>query len=329
MDLSIIIVNWNSSAYLEKCLASVYENTHGIEFEVIVVDNASFDGCGEMLARRFPRVKFIQSQENLGFAGANNLGFEHTTGGALLFLNPDTEVVGDAIPTLFQALRSLPDAGAVGAKLLNSDGSVQTSCIQRFPTIFNQAIDTDFLRTVFPKLPVWGVWPLLEEQGRPVAVDVVSGACIMTRRSLFHQVGRFNTAYFMYSDDVDLCYQYRRHSLKNYYVDAATILHHGGASSNAVGSASSSEVLMKASRLRFFEYRRGPTYAAAYRASVVVTSGIRCALLIAAALLGPRARRWRPVLSRWVSVFLWALGVQVGGASDAAGESALAGGPHR
>src|ERR1041385_3089250 len=107
MDLSIIIVNWNSKDYLRRCLQSVYVNTHGLSFETIVADNASHDGCGAMLAHEFPHVVFVQSRENVGFAKANNLGFKKSQGNALLFLNPDTEVVDSALSLMFTQLRKL------------------------------------------------------------------------------------------------------------------------------------------------------------------------------------------------------------------------------
>src|SRR6266849_1386974 len=102
--ISIIIVNWKSAAFVRKCLASIYANTSGITSEILVVDNASFDGCGEMIRKEFPAVRFVQSQRNQGFARANNLGFEHSTGRILLFLNPDTEVVGSALELMAACL---------------------------------------------------------------------------------------------------------------------------------------------------------------------------------------------------------------------------------
>src|SRR5207244_796979 len=107
MDLSIIIVNWKSADFVRKCLASIYETSKEIRFEIIVVDNSSFDGCGEMLAREFPEAVFIQSKENVGFSRANNLGFQRAQGNVLLFLNPDTEMVGPALNTLFNQLHCL------------------------------------------------------------------------------------------------------------------------------------------------------------------------------------------------------------------------------
>lgn len=155
-DLSIIIINWNSVGFLRKCLASVYANTKKTSFEVIVVDNASGDGCGDMVRAEFPEVHFVQSATNLGFAGANNLGVQYSSGKCLLFLNPDTELAGPAIDRMMEFLQSHAEAGIVGARLLNSDLSIQTSCIQNFPTVLNRVIDADLLRRLFPRLAFWG-----------------------------------------------------------------------------------------------------------------------------------------------------------------------------
>src|SRR5438876_184590 len=132
MDLSIVIVNWNSAAFVRKCVASIFRNVAGISFEVIVVYNASYDGAAGIVGRDFPQIRFIQSEENLGFACANQLGYEHSTGRSLLFLNPDTEIQGSAICDLLTYLESLPDCGAIGCRLLNGDGTLQTTCIQAF-----------------------------------------------------------------------------------------------------------------------------------------------------------------------------------------------------
>src|SRR3989442_14577959 len=121
LDLSIIIVNWKAAGFVRKWLTSIYVNPAGITFEVIVVDNASSDGCGEMIRREFAAVRFVQSWANLGFARANNLGVSQSVGRTLLFLNPDTEVVGTAVARMMACVDAAPDAGVVGPRLLNSD----------------------------------------------------------------------------------------------------------------------------------------------------------------------------------------------------------------
>src|ERR1022692_3083078 len=259
-DLSIVIVNWRSAAYLQKCLLGIFANGAGLSFEVLVIDNASYDGCAEMIAREFPRVRFLQSAENLGFARANNLAFQHSAGRILLFLNPDTEIAGPALQTMVTSLDSTPDAGIVGPRLLNSDLSVQTSCIQRFPTILNQLLDCEYLRARFPRARIWGMRPLWERSGAVAEVEAISGACLMIRRDAFEQACMFSPRYFMYSEDVDLCYEVRRSGRKVCYANEATVIHHGGRSSSASGESRFASVMARESIYRFLLARRGRGY---------------------------------------------------------------------
>ena len=176
MDLSIIIINYHSAEYTKECLRSLFINNRSLKLQVIVVDNASNDGCGEMIRAEFPQVQFIASDKNLGFAGANNLGFSFSRGRYILYLNPDTVIQGDAIEKLHNSLLDLYDASMVGARLLNSDLSIQTTSITAFPSIWNQVLGTDYLRGKFPKASLWGMRPLFEDHHQPVLVDAISGA---------------------------------------------------------------------------------------------------------------------------------------------------------
>jgi N-acetylglucosaminyl-diphospho-decaprenol L-rhamnosyltransferase len=161
LNLSIIVVNWNSAQFVLRCVDSIRSTTAGLSYEILVVDNASFDGCDKLLKEHASDVIYIQSAKNLGFAHANNYAFRASRGLSLLFLNPDTEIVDSAIAILHNALERLPMAGAVGARLLNSDRSLQTSCIQSFPTILNQALDSDYFRKKWPQSALWGDEALL------------------------------------------------------------------------------------------------------------------------------------------------------------------------
>ena len=142
--------------------------------EIIVVDSGSFDGCDEMLAREFSSVIFIQSKKNIGFAKANNLGASRARGRCLLFLNPDTEFFEDSIRVLMEQLRTLLQAGAVGCKLLNSDRSLQASCVQAFPTVCNQVLNSEFLRRKFPNWKMWCNAALFANPPQPMPVQVIS-----------------------------------------------------------------------------------------------------------------------------------------------------------
>jgi GT2 family glycosyltransferase len=311
MDVSIVIVNWNSKDYLERCVKSVLAWTTGIEYEIIVIDNASFDGGGEMLRACYPQVRFIQSEKNIGFARANNLAFGASSGRQILFLNPDTELESPAVQTLSSSLESLREGGIVGAKLLNSDRSVQTSSIRAFPTILNQLFDSDALRNAFPRAGMWGTDALFREGDAPVEVDAVSGACLMIKRPVFEAVGTFSDEYFMYSEDIDLCFKVRQAGWKTYYVPTAVMIHHGGRSSSQHSVSIFSSVMLLESRWRFFRKTRSVLYCWSYRLAMCVSSIVRIGLSL---LVWPidrlrgRGNRAGNVVKKWAARLRWTLG---------------------
>jgi hypothetical protein len=313
MDLSIIIVNWNSAHYVRKCLEGIYSQTRGIDFEVIVVDNASYDRCAQIVNNEFPGVKFVQSSKNLGFAGANNLGFNYSSGKNLLFLNPDTEIIGPAINVMLSHLQSIPNAGAIGCKLLNPNGSVQTSCIQSFPTILNQMLDTDYLILRFPGWKIWGVRPLFFYHGKPQTVEVISGACMMIRRDVFEKINLFSTDYFMYSEDVDLCHKINESGYEIYYVGDAEMIHHGGGSSRHKHDNNFGIVLTRESKFKFFSKTKGKTYALLYKVSMTFVSLARLMVLL---LLSPwlvfttKRNTLYHTLRKWEKILRWSLGLE-------------------
>ncbi len=313
INVSIIIINWRSADFLRKCLASVYANTRDVEFEIIVVDNASFDGSQEMVEREFPEVCFIQSADNLGFAKANNLGFQRSQGRNLIFLNPDTEVLEGAIQKLSACIDSRPKAGIVGPRLLNTDLSVQTSCIQSYPTLLNQIFDADLLRRLFPKSSLWGTRPLFEIQDGPAHVEVVSGACLVIRREAFEEAGRFNDKFFMYAEDVDLCYEAKRAGWDVYYLGDATVVHHGGRSSGKKSESNFATIMTRKSLYNFLRIRRGKFYASAFRWTMGMAAAGRL-LVLGGIMLFTLGRFERDVLPlaihKWSGVFRWAIGLE-------------------
>ena len=253
-ELSIIFVNWNSLQYIHDCLRSLYTHTIGVSFEVIVVDNRSPE-CGiETLRQDFPEISIIMSDINLGFAGANNLGFKQSIGRYVLFLNPDTELNGPAIQTLLTKLKELPDAGIVGCQLLNTDLTIQTSCIQTFPTVLNQLLDIESLKQRWPACPLWNIAPLYETSNEAFSVEVISGACMLMKREVFESAGMFSEEYFMYAEDLDLCYKMKQLGLRNYYVGKAQVIHHGGKSSSQ-GPISQWSTFMKLRAIQKFSRR--------------------------------------------------------------------------
>jgi N-acetylglucosaminyl-diphospho-decaprenol L-rhamnosyltransferase len=311
-ELSIIIVNWKSQAFVRQCLASLFYDDNTVDFEVLVVDNASFDGVAEMLASEFPQVVFLQCEHNVGFAAANNLAFARSRGRYILFLNPDTEVEGQALLTLVSALDLLPDAGMVGARLLNSDRSLQTTCITSAPAILNQTLNCDLLRNTFPRWKLWGMRALFSGSRSPVLVEAISGACMLARRSVLEQVGVFSTDYFMYAEDMDLCVKIARAGWTIYYVPDATVIHHAGGSSSLRRESNFSSIMVRQSLVRFFVRHRGRPYAALYRMTLVLASAVRM-LLLAVAFPFLLLQRGFPLaaqpLQKWFRIFLWSLGL--------------------
>jgi len=313
VDVSIIIVNWKTKDFVRNCISSIQRETVGIDYEIVVVDNASYDGCDEMLKREFPKATFVQAGANLGFAGANNLGFREAKGAALLFLNPDTIIHDRAITKLLTRLHSLPSAGVVGARLLNTDLSFQTSCIKAYPTIFNQMLVSEALQQRFPMWKIWGMAAGFRSSPEPALVEVISGACIMIKRPVFERIGGFSEEYFMYSEDVDLCLTCEQRGLLNYYIPDAIIVHHGGGGSSQAGGSAFSNVMFSESRYHYFMKNRGAAYALAYRFCVTFSGIVRLAIAALALLFRWEAsarKQWLGSIKKWYLIVSWSLGWQ-------------------
>jgi GT2 family glycosyltransferase len=297
-ELSIIILNWNSVDFLKECVDSISRETFGISYEIIVADGASFDGSEEMLSSRFPNVRFVQLVENGGFAKGNNAAARLARADVFLFLNPDTIVLDGAIQKLYTALKTHPEAGAAGTLLLNSDGTLQTSAVQAFPSILNQVLDFDFLLERWKRFPLWGNGALY--QSNPCKVDLVSGACLMIWKDLFVKIGGFNESYFMYAEDAHLCWDVKRLGRAVYFFPEGKVVHHGGGSSSRKPSASSCKTYRQ-SIFAFLQATKGPLYASFYRYSMMVCATTRLALLYALRLVKPSVtshsiNKWRHVL---------------------------------
>ena len=309
-DLSILIVNWNSVGYLRRCLASVFRHVPDIKVEVIVVDNASYDGSADLMKCEFPQVIFIQSRENLGFARASNLGFTHSSGRFVLFLNPDTEILGASISTMYEALQSSPLIGIVSGKLLNSDLSLEISSVQPFPTILNQFTDSDWLKRLFPRSKLCGIAPLFTQSSGTLAeVEVVPGTCLMIKRDVFEAVGLFCSEYFMYGEDIDLCHRVWQSGYKVCYTSDAIIVHHGGQSSKQRKEASFSDLAKWESTLKFLQRTRGGAYVRWYRAATFLISIARLLILVTLLAIPANAKKipLRCSFMKWRRILAWSI----------------------
>lgn len=229
--VSILIVNWNVRELLEGCLESVYRETRLSRdaFEVIVVDNASRDGSVAMLAERFPQVKVIANQENIGFGKANNQALADCRGRYLFLLNPDTLMVRDALDHLIEAMDRDERIAAIGPKLLNGDGSLQRWTGGSFPSVWTASCHYLFLNRLLPRTVRPPSLYLDQDYEEPVEVDWLSGAALLLRRSALE--GRlFDERFFMYGEDMELCHRLKAKGGRILYFPQAQVIHFQGAS---------------------------------------------------------------------------------------------------
>jgi len=227
MDLSIIIVNWNVRELLRQTLQSIRNNpAKKYSYEVIVVDNDSQDNSTEMVKKDFPEIKLIASPKNIGFAAGNNLGIKIAQGKFILCLNPDTEVLPEALDFIPIAFEKDPQLGALGVKLLNPNRTLQSSC-KSFPDLDTIIWNATSLDTLFPKSKVFGKYNMTWfGHDLEMEVDQPMGAALAVRREVIDQVGIFDERYFMYFDEVDWCYRIKKAGWKIKFFPQVAIIHH-------------------------------------------------------------------------------------------------------
>ena len=230
MEVSVIIVNWNTKDILRDCLKSVYGQTRNINFEVIVVDNDSTDGSVEMVKTKFPQVKLIENPVNRGFAAANNQGMAIAKGRYMLLLNSDTVVLDNAIARTVSFADDNPKAAVVGCRVLNPDKTLQSTCFM-FPSIINMFLSSSYLYKLFPRSYIFGRERMTWWDRSDVReVNVVTGCFMLVRRKAIEQVGLMDEHFFMYGEETDWCYRFRKTGWKILFTPDAEIIHFGGAS---------------------------------------------------------------------------------------------------
>ncbi|MEK9829991.1 MAG: glycosyltransferase family 2 protein [Schleiferiaceae bacterium] len=231
MDLSVLIVNYNVKAYIDQCLRSVERASQGLQVEVIVVDNASSDGSVAHIQKHFPWVTCIASPENLGFGRANNLAAAQAKGEFVLYLNPDTVVPEDNFRRALEVMRSKPEIGSMGCRMIDGSGHFLPESKRGLPTPAVALYRILGLAKLFPKHPRFGAY--YAGHLAPDAsgyVDVHCGAWMLMRGSVLHQIGGFDEAFFMYGEDIDLSYRVLQAGHSNYYLADSPILHYKGES---------------------------------------------------------------------------------------------------
>lgn len=312
MDLSIIIVNWNSGEFTKDCIKSIQDTLRSLKYEIIVVDNASQDDSCEIISQAYPSIDLIRSELNIGFARANNLGAERSRGGKLLFLNPDTLVLENAIRIMTMRLDLFSGIAAIGCRILNPDLSLQ-DCVQYFPTLTNQLFANLALKRWLPMLQVWNTHaPASRDSDHTYEVEVIPGACLMVDREVFKQVGCFSTGYFMYAEEVDLCYKISHAGWRLCCTDDAQIIHYGGQSTKQRGG-SFSHVVMRESVFRLLRKFRGDGYAFLYRVALLISALVRISVLLPLIMLPDgivdhNGIVWR--YEKWNKIARWCLALE-------------------
>jgi O-antigen biosynthesis protein len=233
MDLSIIIVSYNVKDFLRGAIASVRRSLAAgeLEGEIIIVDNDSSDGSAAMLRAEFPEVCLYALNENLGFGRANNLALRSAKGECMLLLNPDTIVGEDTLRTMVDFMRAHPEAGLAGCKLLNSDGTFQLSCRRGFPTPWASFTKLFGLAGLFPNSKLFARYNLTYlPVDATYEVDALGGAFMMLSRQAYEATNAFDESFFMYGEDLDLCYRAKQAGFKIFYVHSTATVHFKGES---------------------------------------------------------------------------------------------------
>lgn len=227
MKLSIIIVNYNVTRLLRNCLLSVQKYTEGEDYEVIVIDNASTDTSWGDLIPEFPKVHFISSEHNEGFAVANNKAIKTAAGEYVLLLNPDTELEGYYMKDILDFADSKPDFGCLGVRMHDAEGNFLPESKRSVPDMFNSF---EKLFTNFKRSNSKSYYRSDIDETAVAEADVVTGAFLLIRKEVYEKIGGLDETYFMYGEDIDLCYTLLRNGYKNYYYGKASLLHHKGES---------------------------------------------------------------------------------------------------
>lgn len=236
-DLGIVIVNWNTSALLDKCLQTVFASAGDFTFRVVVVDNASTDDSADMVRQQYPQAELIASLTNDGYPAGNNLGLCHLGYRGVgdvdadvpryaLLLNPDTEVPPDAFVRMIRFMDGRPDVGVAGPRLILPDGTLDKACRRGFPTPLVSLYHYSGLARLFPDSPRFGRYNMtFAPETQELEVDSVVGAYMQVRRECIEQVGLLDEVFFMYAEDIDWAYRIKQAGWKVWYYAPVTVYH--------------------------------------------------------------------------------------------------------
>ena len=275
-DVSVILVNWNGSALLERALSALFTTTHKVTMQVIVVDNASSDDSVAMVRQQFPQTTLLVNSENVGFARANNQALELVEGRYILLLNTDAFVHEGTVDGMVAFMDAHPDAGSVGCRLYYEDGTLQRSCFA-FPTLVTELWSALFLDRLFSRSRYFGKYQMTYwDMNDTRAVDSLMGACLMVRSDVVRRIGLFDEQFFMYSEEIDLCYRIQKEGLKNYYLPHFSAIHLWGGSSRRIRRESFLRLYQ--SRVKFFRKHYGEEVVKRYKTVLHFSAFMRISL---------------------------------------------------
>ncbi len=247
MDISIIIVSYDTKELLAECLDSISKYSKNIKVETFVVDNDSHDYTAEFIKKNYPRVKLIENEQNLGFSKANNLALNKCVGKYILILNPDTKLMPSTLASMKQFMdKSAPDVGVATCRVELTSGQLDKDCRRLFPTPARATTHFLGLSKLFKGSKFFdGYYCGHLPEDEQHEIDACVGAFMFIKKDLLDKIGFFDEDYFFYGEDLDLCYRFKKAGYKIIYTPITKIIHYKGASS---GIKSHSQHLSKASR---------------------------------------------------------------------------------
>jgi len=309
-DLSIIIVSYNSCKILIQCIESIYQFSEDLKIQILISDNASSDDTVDMLNRKFPTIRIIRNDKNLGFAKANNRALPYCVGRYILYLNPDVILIEPLLKRMIHFLEKNEDAGAVGCKLINLDGSFQKSYSQKYPTVFNRFLEATYIEKLIQNMKNDKL-----ENNRPLKVASITGACILIPTSIIEKLNGFDERFFMYCEDIDLCYRIYKLGLNIYYLGGLKMIHYEGGITENNKKSYFTKVLTKESVYKYFLKYGGKYKALIYRYSMIFASLVRLVILLPIVIFtffinSKRVKRYRYAMLKYFKVVSWGFGFE-------------------
>lgn len=274
--VSIGIISFNAREFLDRCISSVLNQVENVSLEVIVVDNASTDGSADLVREKYPEVILIEEKENRGYGAAANRAFSSGSGRFNLLLNSDIELKEGCLAALIRFMNSHPEAGIVGCRLLETDGSIQRTC-RSFPSFSGYLYEATFLYRLFPGNRIVGRYHLTYmDYGREAQVEVPLGALFFVRREVWEKNNGMDERFFMYSEETDFCFRASRSGWEIWYTPEGTAVHHGAKSTGHTPARMFVE--NHRSKLLFMRLHRGVAATLAIRLILLFGTAVRAVI---------------------------------------------------